>query len=74
MPSTPFSTYDLGSVDIGTTDIKNLSCSPGHPSIGVDVERSNGPCEQRCCLIQPDLHIGTGIPHRFSILVSPIVP
>ena len=51
-----------------------LSCSPGHPSIGVDVERSNGPCEQRCCLIQPDLHVGTGIPQRLSTLVLPIVP
>ena len=51
-----------------------LSCSPGHPSIGVDVERCNGPCEQRCCLIQPDLHVGTGVPQRLSILVLPIVP
>lgn len=51
-----------------------MSCSPGHPGIGVDVERSNGPLEQRCCLIQPDLHVGTGIPQRLSTLVLPIVP
>lgn len=51
-----------------------LSCSPSHPSVGVDVERGNGPCEQRCCLIQPDLHVGTGIPQRLSTLVLPIVP
>lgn len=51
-----------------------MSCSPGHPGVGVDVEGSNGPCEQRGCLVQPDLHVGTGIPQGLPTLILPVVP
>ena len=46
---------------------------PGHPGVGVDVERGDGASEERRGFKQPHFHVGTGVPLVVPVLVHAIV-